>query len=81
MLIFSYVIKHISTNMNKILHKLFYVLFGPYNTNSWKNYRIYFRIHTEVYTYYLIKYKMDLKFIFYESLQVGCEKQEYKFVL
>jgi hypothetical protein len=28
MLIFSYVIKHISTNMNKILYKLFYVLLG-----------------------------------------------------
>jgi hypothetical protein len=36
MLIFFYVIKHISTNINKILHKMFYVLFGPYNTNSWK---------------------------------------------
>ena len=36
MLIFSYVIKHISTNMNKILYKLFYVLFAPYNTKSWK---------------------------------------------
>jgi hypothetical protein len=36
MLIFSYVIKHISTNMNKILHKLFYVLFAPYNTKKLK---------------------------------------------
>jgi hypothetical protein len=36
MLIFSYVIKHISTNMNKLLYKLFYVLFAPYNTKSWK---------------------------------------------
>jgi hypothetical protein len=34
MLIFSYVIKHISTNMNKILHKLFNVLFAPYNIKS-----------------------------------------------
>jgi hypothetical protein len=34
MLIFFYVIKHISINMNKILHKMFYVLFGSYNTNS-----------------------------------------------
>jgi hypothetical protein len=34
MLTFSYVIKHISTNMNKILYKLFYVLFAPYNTKS-----------------------------------------------
>jgi hypothetical protein len=34
MLIFFYVIKHISTKMNKILYKLFYVLFGPYNTNN-----------------------------------------------
>jgi hypothetical protein len=31
MLIFSYVIKHIITNKNKILHKLLYVLFAPYN--------------------------------------------------
>jgi hypothetical protein len=30
MLIFSYIIKHIVTNKNKILHKLFYVLFAPY---------------------------------------------------
>jgi hypothetical protein len=72
MLLFSYVIKHISTNMNKILHKLFYMLFGPYNTNSWKNYRICFWIHTEVYIYYLRKYRMNLRFIFYESLQAGC---------
>jgi hypothetical protein len=34
MLLFSYVIKHISTNINKILRKLFYVLFAPYNTKS-----------------------------------------------
>jgi hypothetical protein len=30
MLIFSYVIKHIITNKNKILHKLFYALFAHY---------------------------------------------------
>jgi hypothetical protein len=72
MLIFSYVIKHISTHMNKILHKLFYVLFAPYNTKRWKNYRIYFRIHTEVYIYYLRKYRMNLRFTFYESLQARC---------
>jgi hypothetical protein len=30
MLIFSYVIKHISTNMNKILHKLLYILFEKF---------------------------------------------------
>jgi hypothetical protein len=34
MLIFFYAIKHISTNMNKIFYKVFYVLFGLYNTNS-----------------------------------------------
>jgi hypothetical protein len=28
MLIFSYVIKHIIINKNKILHKLFYILFA-----------------------------------------------------
>jgi hypothetical protein len=31
MLIFSYVIKHIIINKNKMLHKLFYVLFASYN--------------------------------------------------
>jgi hypothetical protein len=28
----------------------------------------FFRIHTEVYIYYLRKYRMNLMFIFYESL-------------
>jgi hypothetical protein len=36
MLIFSYAIKHIITNKNKTLHKLFYVLFAPYNKKSEK---------------------------------------------
>ena len=31
MVILCYVLKHIITNKNKILHKLFYVLFAPYN--------------------------------------------------
>jgi tRNA A22 N-methylase len=31
MLFFSYVIKHIIKKKNKILHKLFYALFAPYN--------------------------------------------------
>jgi hypothetical protein len=34
MLNFSYAIKHIITNKNKILHKLFYVLFAPYNNKK-----------------------------------------------
>jgi hypothetical protein len=67
MLIFSYVIKHISTNKNKILYKLFYVLFALYNTKVKKNYRICFRIHTEIYIYYLRKCRMNLRFTFYES--------------
>jgi hypothetical protein len=36
MVIFSYVIKHIITNKNKILHKLFYALFAPYNKKGKK---------------------------------------------
>jgi hypothetical protein len=28
---FSYFIKHVITNKNKILYKLFYALFAPYN--------------------------------------------------
>jgi hypothetical protein len=31
MVIFCYVLKHIITNKNKILYKLFYVLFAFYN--------------------------------------------------
>jgi hypothetical protein len=34
MVILSYVFKHIITNKNKILHKLFDVLFVPYNKKS-----------------------------------------------
>ena len=37
MVIISYIIKHIITNKNKILHKLFYALFAPYNKKSEKN--------------------------------------------
>jgi hypothetical protein len=38
MLIFSYVIKHIITNKNKIWHKLFYVLFAPHNNKKVENF-------------------------------------------
>jgi hypothetical protein len=34
MVILCYVVKHIITNKNKILHKLFYVFFAPYNKKS-----------------------------------------------
>jgi hypothetical protein len=34
MVILCYVLKHIITNKNKILHKLFYVLFAPYNKKA-----------------------------------------------
>jgi hypothetical protein len=37
MVIFSYVIKHIITNKNKILHKLFYALFAQRNKNGENN--------------------------------------------
>ena len=60
MVIISYIIKHIITNKNKILHKLFYALFAPYNKKSEKKYRICFRIHTEFYIYHLRKYRMNL---------------------
>jgi hypothetical protein len=36
MVILSYVLKHIITNKNKILNKLFYVLFAPYNKKKLK---------------------------------------------
>ena len=34
MVIISYIIKHIITNKNKILHKLFYALFAPYKKSE-----------------------------------------------
>jgi hypothetical protein len=46
MLIFSYVIKHIITIKNKILYKLFYVLFSPYNKKMKKILNL-FQIHTD----------------------------------
>jgi hypothetical protein len=36
MVIFCYVLKNIIINKNKILHKLFYVLFAPYNKKKLK---------------------------------------------
>jgi hypothetical protein len=36
MLIFSYVMKHIIINKNKILYKLFHTLFAPYNKKGEK---------------------------------------------
>ena len=36
--------------------------------------------NTEFYIYHLRKYRMNLRFTFYESLQAQYSKQEYKFV-
>jgi hypothetical protein len=73
MLIFSYVIKHNITNNNEILHKLFYALFAPYN----KKVKIYISesvslFISEFYIYHLRRYMINLRFIFYESLQAQC---------
>jgi hypothetical protein len=38
MVILSYVLKYIITNKNKISHKLFYVLFAPYNNKKDKKF-------------------------------------------
>jgi hypothetical protein len=77
-MIFSYVIKHVITNKNKVLHKLCYALFAPYN----KNWKITEFVYESIpnYIYYLRKYRINLRFIFYEFLQTQCSKQEYKFV-
>jgi hypothetical protein len=37
-LIFYYIIKHIITNNNEILNKLFYALFSPYNKKVYCSY-------------------------------------------
>jgi hypothetical protein len=49
---------------------MYYLL--PTTQKVEKNYRIYFRIHTEVYIYYFKKYMMNLRFTFYESLEAEC---------
>jgi hypothetical protein len=49
-------------------------------TKKVKKCRICFRIHTGFYIYNLRKYRMNLSFTFYESLQAQYSKQEYKFV-
>jgi hypothetical protein len=54
LLIFSYVIKHIITEKNKVLHKLFYSLFAPYN----RKVKIFV---SEFNIYYLRRYIINLK--------------------
>jgi hypothetical protein len=47
MLIFSYVIKHIITNKNNFLYKLFYVLFAPYNKKMKKYLNSYLNLYLD----------------------------------
>jgi hypothetical protein len=67
MLIFSYVIKHITINKNSFLHKSFYA-FTPYNKKGKKL----SESVSEFYIYHLRRYMINLKFTFYESLQAQC---------
>jgi hypothetical protein len=71
MLIFSYVIKHVITNKNKIFHKLFYVLFAPYN-KKYKKIWIHICIVSKFYICHLRRYMINLRFTFYELLQAQC---------
>jgi hypothetical protein len=61
------------TNKNKILHKLFYILFAPNNKQGEK---IFVSV-SKFYIYHLRRYMINLRFTFYEHLQVQCKKQEY----
>jgi hypothetical protein len=65
MLIFSCVTKHIIKYKNKILHKLFYTLFAPYNK---KDENVCIRMMPGFYIYNLRRYTVDLSFNFYKSL-------------
>jgi hypothetical protein len=64
MLNFSYVIKHIIINKNKILYKLFYALFVLATKKVKKYIWILYLSFEKVYN----KFEID----FYESLQVQC---------
>jgi hypothetical protein len=69
MMIFSYVIRHIVRNRNKILHKLFYALFSPFN----KNVKISESISvSKFYIYNFRRYTIKLRLNFYEILQGQC---------
>lgn len=68
-MIFSYVIRHIVRNRNKILHKLFYSLFSPFN----KNVKISESISiSKFYIYNFRRYTIKLRLNFYEILQGQC---------
>jgi hypothetical protein len=55
------------------LHKLFYILFAPNNKQGEK---IFVSV-SKFYIYHLRRYMINLRFTFYEHLQVQCKKQEY----
>jgi hypothetical protein len=68
MLIFFYVIDHIIIYKNIFLHKLIYTLFAPYR----KCICIHIKMIPKFYIYYLRIYKINLRFIFYKSVQAQC---------
>jgi hypothetical protein len=79
MVIFCYVLKHIITNKNKILYKLFYYYLLPTTKKLKKLSNLFLNLYRILYLS-LRKYMMNLRINFYESLQAQCYKQEYKFI-
>jgi hypothetical protein len=67
MLIYSYFIKHIITNKNKVLYKLVYALFAPCHKKMKKYSYLYLYPN---FIYYLRRYMV--RFNFYEPLQARC---------
>jgi hypothetical protein len=67
-----YVIKHIVTNKNKILHKLLYALFAPYNKNGEQISKSVCKSASKLYIYYLRRYMINLRFTINEYLQAQC---------
>jgi hypothetical protein len=66
MLIFSCFIKHIITYKNKILHKLFYTLFAPYNKKMKKYMYLYLNGTRILYlSFEKIYDKFDIFYIFF----------------
>jgi hypothetical protein len=73
LLIFSYAIKNIITNKNKMLYKLFYMLFAPCNEKGEKIF-VFVYDFVFVYIYHLRRDMINLSRTFYNSLQSKCQK-------
>lgn len=69
MVILCYVLKHIITNKNKTLYKLFYILFAPYNEKKLKKLPNLFSNPYQILYLSFEKIYDKFEIYFYKSLQ------------